>query len=304
MQKTAATAILEQLAAENRRILSDWRALLLLRRATFSIPPAMRRWSTIPETVSDTHTLLHQMKRRGELAPLPKFNHIYRVTVPYARGEAVQEDEILMEVNPYAAISHLSALVFHGLTDDLPQELIATVPARYMGDVLPPGTMASDWDNIPLVRGSRPDKIMALSMRWVRVTPDRYFGLREYQPQGYPVRVTTPERTLVDGLQDPALSGGFENVLRAWVRARDILDLDALAEIVDRFNIEVMRQRVGFILDQLGLAHPAIETWRTRAKRGGSSKLVGSTPYDGGYYSERWNLSINAPIAILSESRI
>ena len=236
------------------------------------------------------------MEGRGEIAPLRRLDHIYRVTVPYARTGDVQEDEVLMEVNPYAAISHLSALVFHGLTDDLPQELIATVPAKYTGDVLPPGTTASDWENVPLVRGYRPDRILSWSLRWVRVTPGRYFGLREYQPQGYPVRVMMPERALVDGLQDPSLSGGFENVLRAWVRARDMLDLDALLEI------GVLRQRVGFILDQLGLAHPAIEMWHAHAKRGGSSKLVGSAPYDGAHYSERWSLSINAPIAVLSES--
>ncbi len=138
-------------------------------------------------------------------------------------------------------------------------------------------------------------------MIWRRVTPNHYFGLREYQPQGYPVRVMTPERTLVDGLEYPSLCGGFENVLRAWVRARDTLDLDALIEVVEQFDIGVLRQRVGFILDQLRLTHPAVESWRAQAKRGGSSKLLSSAPY-ASTYSERWNLSINASVAVLSET--
>ncbi len=300
IKKTAAAAILEQLAAENRRILSDWRAFLLLRRATFKVPPDARRWAELPRQLDELYPLLRQMGTRGEIALLPKLGRIYQVTVPYARTGVVQEDEILMEANPYAAISHLSALVYHGLTDDLPQELIATVPASYAGDLLPPGTTPLDWEGLSLVQGRRPNKILGRPVRWIRVTPDRYFGLREYQPQGYPVRVTTPERTLVDGLQDPSLCGGFEHVLQAWMRARDTLDLAALVEIVERFDVGVLRQRVGFILDQLDLSHPAVEAWRALAKRGGSSKLLGTEPY-APTYSERWSLSINAPIAVLSE---
>ncbi len=300
MKKTAASAILEQLATDNRRILSDWRAFLLLRRATFRIPPEARRWADVPRQLDDLYPLLRQMGTRGDIVALPGLGRIYQVTVPYARTGVVQEDEILMEVNPYAAISHVSALVYHGLTDDLPQELIVTVPARYAGDLLPPGTTALDWEGLSLVQGRRPNKILSWPVRWIRVTPDRYFGVREYQPHGYPVRVTTPERTLVDGLHDPSLCGGFQHVLQAWARARDTLDLAALAEIVDRFDVAVLRQRVGFILDQLDLSHPTVDAWQPLAKRGGSSKLLGSEPY-APTYSERWSLSINAPIAALSE---
>ncbi len=302
IKKTASSAILEQLASENHRILSDWRALLLLRRATFSTPPELRRWSSLPESVDDLYPLLRQMETRGEIAGLPKLRHIYQVTVPYARTATVQEDEILMEINPYAAISHLSALVYHGLTDDLPQELTTIVPSSYTGGLIPPGTTPTDWEDLPLVRGRRPDRILEWRVHWVRVPSNRYFGLREYQPQGYPVRVTMPERTLVDGLQEPHFCGGFENVLRAWVRARDTLDLDVLVEIVEQFDVAILRQRVGFILDQLDLPYPPVEKWRAGAKRGGSSKLLGTAPFDGTHISERWNMSINAPVAVLSEN--
>lgn len=299
IKKTAASAILEQLAIENRRVLSDWRAFLLLRRATFRIPPEARRWAELPRQIDELYPLLRQMGTRGEIEALPRLGRIYQVTVPYARTGVVQEDEILMDANPYAAVSHWSALVYHGLTNDLPQELIATTPASYAGDLLPPGTTTLDWEGLSPVRGQRPDRILSWPVRWISVTPERYFGFREYQPQGYPVRVTTPERTLVDGLQSSSLCGGFQNVLQAWARARDTLDLSALVGIVDRFNVGVLRQRVGFILDQLDLSHPAVEAWQTLAKRGGSSKLLGGEPY-APTYSERWSLSINAPIAALS----
>lgn len=302
VKTTAATAILERLATQRRRVVSDWRALLLLRQATIDVSPDERRWSTMPDDVADIYPLLRQMVARGEITPLPKLHYTYAVTVPYARTGPPHEDEVLMEVNPYATISHLSALVYHRLTDDLPQVLTAMFLPYQTAGVLPVGTASEDWEGLTLVIGRRPDIIVGQRMRWVRVTPDRYFGVQDYRPSGYPVRVTTPERTLVDGLQAPDLCGGFDNVLHAWARARDSLNLDALVSVVEQFNVGVLRQRVGFILDQLDLTHPSVEAWRAHAQRGGSSRLLATAPYDGTTYSERWNLSINAPISVLTEN--
>jgi predicted transcriptional regulator of viral defense system len=132
------------------------------------------------------------------------------------------------------------------------------------------------------------------------VKSDRFFGVALYRPQHDPVRVTTPERTLLDGLLHPELCGGLQTVLSAWRQARDLLDLDTVVTLVDRFDVAILRQRAGFVLDELGLDHPAAAAWPALARRGGSSKLLGSEPY-APTYSERWSLSINAPIAALRE---
>lgn len=240
------------------------------------------------------------MRQRGELKPIRGLRHFYQVTVPYARTEPLEEEEVLMEAHPYAALSHLSALVFHGLTDELPKGLTATVPVDGTGDQLPLDTQPQDWEGVTLVRGRMPDRILGRPIVWRQVKPERFFGVGVYQPRGYLVRVTTPERTLLDGLQEPELSGGVENVLRAWALARDTLDLDVLVNYVDRFDIALLGQRVGFILEELGLSHPRIEAWRDKAQRGGSSKLVAAAPYSS-HFSERWSLSLNAPIAALHD---
>jgi predicted transcriptional regulator of viral defense system len=297
---SAANAILGQLARENRRVLSDWRALLLLRRATLELPADLRRWEEAPDEPVLIHPLLRRMVARGDLVSVSGLYHIYEVTVPYADRGMIDEEEVLTEAHPYAAISHLSALVYHGLTDDLPQVLTVMIPNSRTGGVLPPGTNPTDWEGIHPVRPQTPSRILNQRVEWIRVPVAHYFGMRNYQPHGYPVRVTTPERTLIDGLQDPTRCGGFENVLRAWSRMRDRLDIDTLVKVIEQFNIAVLRQRVGFILDQLGIVDPAVETWRTKAKRGGSSRLLSAAPY-APTYSERWNLSINAPISALHE---
>ena len=300
MKLTAADAVVRLLANEGRRVLSDWRALILLRRATIDTPPHGRRWQRMPDSVDQVRPILRQMERRGELAPVPQTRYIYEVTVPYAGAGGLAEDEILMEVNPYAALSHLSALAFHGLTEELPQALDAITLAQGRAGVLPPGTDSSDWEGLPPVRSSKPAKVLGRPVRWRSVRVERFFGVGEYRPRRYPVRVTTPERTLLDGLQHPEACGGLQNVLRAWVSARDTLDLDTLVDYVDLLDIGVLRQRAGFVLDELGLDHPALQGWRGKASRGGSSKLSGSAPY-APTYSESWSLSINAPVEVLRE---
>lgn len=298
---TASGAILRGLAAENRRVLSDWRAAVLLRRATLTIDRGNRRWSDAPESVESVWPILRQMEKRGELQCIPRLRHVYVVTVPYVNTGLIDENEILMEVQPYAALSHLSALFYHDLTLDLPKQITAMVPTRKLGGLLPLDTESSDWEGLLIVRGTLPDRIQNLPIRWTQVIPNRYFGVREYRPQGYPIRVTDIERTLLDGLLNPEFSGGLDKVLRAWAGSRDMLDLPRLVDYTNLFDIGVLRQRVGFIVDQLAIHHPDIEAWRARAHRGGSSKLLGSAPYSP-TYSERWNLSINAPISALEES--
>ena len=300
MQTSASKTILEQLAEEGRLVLSDWRAMLYLRRATFSLPVSQRRWSKMPSVPSDVWPTLRRMSERGELESLPGLRHFYRASVPYARTRAVEEEEVLMEAHPYAALSDLSALFYHGLTEAMPKGLTAVAPADGKGGLLPPDTYTQDWEGIQLVDGRRVSRVLGRPVNWRRVTPQRYFGFELYRRQGYPVRVTPLERTLVDGLMYPHLSGGLENVLRAWALARDVLDVDAVVYQVERLGVVVLRQRVGFVMEQLGLSHPALGEWRARTERGGSRKLLASAPY-APRYDEGWDLSINAPVDALEE---
>lgn len=301
MRVTASHAILSQLADEQRHVLSGWRGLILLRRATFDLSPDERRWRNLPRDVGDLTPTIRQMRGRGELTQLDGLHDLYQVTVPYAAPGAGDERETLFEAHPYAALSHLSALMFHGLTEQMSKVLMATIPADGRGGLLPMGTDPADWKEVPAPHGRTPDTIHGRSVDWILVKPERFFGFAEYQPLGYPLRYTTPERTLIDGLLHPDLCGGIVNVLNAWRLAQDIIDLDTLLASVERFDADVLRRRVGYVLDQLGIAHPMADRWRANARRGKVSCLVASSSSFAATYDERWNLSLNAPVGILHE---
>jgi predicted transcriptional regulator of viral defense system len=298
MKITASGAILDRLAQEHRHVLSDWRALILLRRATIEISPEQRRWSNLPVHPSELSALFRQMQTRGEIAPSKDSSHLYEVTVPYANLGLIDDREILFELNPFAILSHLTALTIHGLTDDLPKRMFVSIPTKVPDLSLPIGTRADDWREVALPPGRTPDSILGRKVVWTRVQPERCFGYIERAPFGYPIRLTSLERTLIDATQTPELSGGVENVLRAWVRARNNIDVVSLLELVEQMNIAVLRQRVGYILESLQITHAILESWQEHAHRGGSSRLVGSRPFSS-TFDERWNISLNAPVDVL-----
>jgi hypothetical protein len=300
MKKTASDVLLEQLAGEQRHVLSDWRGLILLRRSTFATPSSERRWEKLPQVTADLTPLFRQMRQREEIQFFEKAHSLYRITVPYARQGPIDEREVLFEYHPYAVLSHLSALAFHGFTGEQPKGLVVSVSLDGHAGLLPIGTEQADWEGIRRPVGRRPRTILRRPVEWVRTKPERFFGFADYRPLSLPMRYTTPERTLIDSLQNPDLAGGIETVFRAWVLARESIDLDVLTYDVERFGVAVLRQRIGYVLDQLDLSHPRLEHWRRGTHRGGSSRLVGADPFSS-TFDQHWNLSLNAPVDVLHE---
>ncbi|WIG94327.1 type IV toxin-antitoxin system AbiEi family antitoxin [Myxococcus sp. SDU36] len=300
MKLTYGKALVHQLAAENRRVVSDWRALLLLRRASHQTKPEDRRWRDAPTSLEAIHPIMSRLVNSNEFALVEGCPHVYEALAPYGRSGIIGAEEVLMEAHPFAALSHITALAFHGLTDDFPQEIHAVVHSGPSSHLIPPGIQQEDWAETGWAAwGRMPKSLFGQSIDWHRLrTAPSDFGTAEYRPHGYPVRVTTPERTLVDGLAHPEWCGGLQKVLQAWVQARDVLNVDALVEFVDTLNQGVLRQRTGFVMEQLGLHHAALQEWPHLAKRGGSSRLAGSEPF-APTFNDRWKLSINAPIEAL-----
>lgn len=235
------------------------------------------------------------MVKAGELRRVPGIWQIFQVESPYADLLPIDELDVLFEVNPWVVVSDLSALQFHGLTDSNPG-LIRVIRGRALkSELLPLGTTREDWFDVPFPERRTPTRLLQSTIESRAVNADRIFGFGEYQNHGVSIRVTTPERTLLDGLLLPDQSGGILSVLEAWMRAKPLLNPDVLVQFTDLHGIAVLRQRVGYLMESLGLQHQALDSWQRQARRGGSSKLVGSQPYSA-VFNERWSISLNAPV--------
>lgn len=290
--------MLRSLAADGRRVLAAWRAVIIVRRATLALPPDARRWDRIPEDERDVMPAIRTMLRRGDIAPLGTTPPVWQVTAPFAPTSPPHPYEVLLELNPYGAISHASALSFHHLSLDVPEVITAMTPSTGKGDLLPVGTQASDWDGFPRPAGHAARSVMGSPVAWRRTPVEQVFGIGTYHLGSVAISVTTPERTLVEGLRAPDWCGGIANVLASWERARWTLDVDAVIATTDRFHTGILRQRVGYVLESLGFTHPELDRWQREAKRGGSSKLVAGHVF-APEFSERWSLSLNGPVDLL-----
>ncbi|MCG3131024.1 MAG: hypothetical protein FLDDKLPJ_01799 [Phycisphaerae bacterium] len=289
-------SIMRLLVAERRRVAAGWRLAILLRRQ------ALAQRAPLPDREAAERFIRRFV--RNDFTEVEGSRGVYRVDAPYAELLPVAEEHVVQEANPWSVFSFGTALLHHGLTDDPPRGRVhATFYAHASQPRLPLGTMPEDWVDWPLPHPRFPRFVGATHVVWTRAKPQLDFGTAISQVSGQSAYMTDPPRTILDALRDPDAAGGVGNVFHAWRRAVERMtdaNLDALVHYTEAFDSPLMRQRVGFLLEELGIDHPTLELWRSRLSRGGSCKLLASAPY-APTYSERWNLSLNIDPSLLAK---
>jgi predicted transcriptional regulator of viral defense system len=290
--KTLASQVLRQFAEERRRVISDWRVFVHARRIAHS------ENAPLPDQ-KKADSIRKELGQRGDLASVKGVEGVYIVEVPYANLLEVSEEQIIQEANPWAVFGFLTALVYHGLTDLVPKEVFAIhfKDGEHLYRV-PLGTTPEDWTDIDFPPSRQPRRVRDTAVNWTEIQGRWEFGVMVGYSLGVPIYVTDVERTLLDALRMPEKCGGIAKVLQAWLNAES-MDVGRLVEFTDRFDVQNLRQRVGFLLEKLDRSHPRLEAWRDRLQRGGSVKLVASEPYSD-TFSPEWNLSLNVPPSVLA----
>ncbi len=291
--KTSASNILRELAVSRRRVVADWRILILARRI------AHAENAQLPDE-SKAVAIRKELVRRGDLVPVEGVSDVYIVDVPYANLLEISEEQIIQEANPWAIFGFLTAMIYHGLTDLAPREIyVITIKHEGHRTRLPLGTMPDDWgDILQIPFASHPKKVRKVPVHWTQFAEEPRFGVDIGYSMGVPIYITDVERTLLDALRMPDRSGGIAKVLQAWSSAED-MDIDKMTTYAEKYDNQILLQRVGFLLEKLGKTHPRFEKWREGLGRGGSAKLVASSPYSA-TYSPEWNLSLNVPPSVLT----
>jgi predicted transcriptional regulator of viral defense system len=291
--KTFASQILREFAESRRRVVSDWRILVVARRLAHADN------APLPDE-KKAAAIRNELVRRGDLTSVEGVAGVYVVDVAYANLLEASEEQIIQEANPWAVFGFLTAMTHHGLTDLVSKEVYAiTIKRGEHTERLPLGTMPDDWtDGARLPAAKQPKRVGQVPVNWTQITEEPGFGVIVGYSFGVPIYLTDVERTLLDALRMPDKSGGIAKVLQAWRLAEDI-DVGKLVAYADRYDNKVLRQRVGFLLEVLGRTHPRLEEWRHGLQRGGSVKLVASSPY-ADTYSAEWNLSLNVPPSVLA----
>jgi predicted transcriptional regulator of viral defense system len=139
--------------------------------------------------------------------------------------------------------------------------------------------------------------------RFVRTRPDWFFGSQEMRRRGETLLVSDPERTVIDCVGRPELSGGLGGVAQIIARSKDRLVWRRLSEYLERLGQRSLALRVGFLLERIrpSVIPPANFTDRWRARRGEPWVPLGPPRTFGrrGPHDPRWHIVQNVPDRVL-----
>lgn len=207
--------------------------------------------------------------------------------------------EVACSVDPFAYVSHLSAMEYHGVTDRFPKILYLSTPpdrewkeqaaARMDKDLkeLKGGYLAA---KLPALRFQKLERIDGMRVELMRRSHRGAFKTIK-SPS---IRVAMVGRTFLDMLREPELCGGMQHVVDTY-REYAIKYLKLITDEVDKHGTSIEQARAGYLLETVcGLSAPLIDAWASKVQRGGSRKLDPQAEY-APVFSERWALSVNVP---------
>jgi predicted transcriptional regulator of viral defense system len=143
----------------------------------------------------------------------------------------------------------------------------------------------------------------AAQFRRVRIAPTRFFGHRRMQRRGEAIEVSDMERTVLDCLDRPELSGGLGGAMRVIASAGGRLNWSRLDRYLDRLGNRSLALRLGYLAEKLGSAVEIPSDWidRNKAHPGEPFVPLGRPSEFGrrGEHDPRWRIVRNVPESLL-----
>lgn len=251
----------------------------------------------IRKSQPDSREFARSVKDLIDNGVLKEFKGLRKVYSVLGKNISSPED-IACTVDPFAYVSHLSAMEYHGLTDRIPKLLfISTPPPRKwrmyadermrkdLGEDLFEQYKNSNFPNLNRIRMDKINKVGVVCFSSVHLGAFKTIKNRM-------VRVSTMGRTFLDMLRRPDMCGGIYHVLDVFKEhANNFISL--ILDEFDQHGKQIDKVRAGYVLEDIcDIKNERIDSWSKLAQRGGSRKLDSTAEYSSNY-SERWCLSIN-----------
>jgi predicted transcriptional regulator of viral defense system len=106
------------------------------------------------------------------------------------------------------------------------------------------------------------------------------------------VKITDPERTLLDGLTGPQYCGDFGEVLHAFKMRGAKLDVERIIEYALKLDAATVK-RLGWVLDRLGMPPARLEPLRMTSIK--SFRVLDPTGPRRGPCNADWSIQVNLP---------
>ncbi len=223
---------------------------------------------------------LHHLHRSGWIVSLRRGLYAISPTIPGVTP--AHEFEIAMALVTPAAISHWSAMSHHGLTEQVPRRVFVLTTAR----------------SVPRVRGAKAKSagegypVGETTYQFIQVKPERFFGVEDVWVHEARIKMTDPERTLLDGLMMPQYCGDLPEVLHAFEVRVPKLDVDRIVRYALKLDAATAK-RLGWILERQGVKRERLEPLRNVPIKG--YRVLDPTGPRQGPCDAGWMIQVNLP---------
>jgi predicted transcriptional regulator of viral defense system len=135
--------------------------------------------------------------------------------------------------------------------------------------------------------------VLGTEYRFVRCKPKDMFGIAQHwATKNTQVRVSDPERTVIDGLKQPEYCGGFTEVAKGFWMRRNSIEPGKLVDYALRLGVGAVVRRLGFLLETFDVL-AANDLGRLRAHLTPSYALLDPLMPAEGVYHAGWRLRVN-----------
>ena len=214
-----------------------------------------------PSTILST---LHRLEKKKVVTRLMK--GIYCLAPEFLTGIPIHEYEIALALADPSAISHLSAMSYHKLTDQISSIVYVLTLSEKERE-------RSSYSTYVL-RG--------ITYRIIRTKKEWYWGIEKKWLASAHIEVTDLERTLIDGLLKPKYCGGFREVLDAFDQAKERIDYPKIISYAQKISASACK-RLGWVVSHLKVDPKYLEILKKNISAS-YTKLDTSRPSKG-----KWN---------------
>lgn len=226
---------------------------------------------------------LHYLELSGWIIRLK--NGLYSLSSSVPGISPLHEFQIAMALVEPAAISHWSALSYHHLTEQVPRRTFVLTTAK----------------SLPRRRGIKAQanagySVSNITYQFIKIKHEFFFGIQEVWLNESKIKITDPERTILDCLISPEYCGGFSEILHILEQHFNKLNLNKMIDYAIRLDTATIK-RLGWILEHHGVATSRLEPLQRAPIKG--YRLLDRSGTNSGHYNAYWMIREN----ILGENK-
>jgi len=213
--------------------------------------------------------VVHRLKRKKRIEEIEKGKYVLS---PARSGiEGYWSENIYLIIDNLLKeyyVAFWSAMHYWDMTEQIPSAIVVATVKRKSG----------------LKYGGQP-------IRFVTISQSRFFGSVIEELDGKKFKVSSREKTILDGLTYPQHCGGLSEVSKALWNSRNDLNWDRIVKFLRKLNVSSVTRRLGYLLEALEIGEGILDMLAQDFS--GFRWLDPSSKKNIKAYSSKWGLKLN-----------